>query len=188
MKSIVAGLCVLTLALIALAAPSIPTDVQLPGTQPLEVGQHNSPSVCKNCHGGTINPAFEPWQGWQGSMMSHASRDPLFWAALAIAEQDFLPHADPAERGGIGDFCLRCHVPNGWLQGRSTPTDGSAMLPANDSNGVECMHCHLLVDPDPPVNVAGTIEQQVPPFVANDGTDAWRGSGMYVLNSEGSRL
>lgn len=172
----------------ALAAPAVPTDVQLPGTQPFEIAAHSSPDTCKTCHAGTANPAFEPWTGWQGSMMSHAARDPLFWAALAVAEQDFLPDADPALRGGAGDFCLRCHLPNGWLGGRSTPTDGSAMDPATDANGVECMHCHLLVNPDPAVNVAGTVEQQVAPFVANDGSAGWHGSGMYVLNSEGTRL
>ena len=47
--------------------------------------------------------------------MAHASRDPIFWATVAIAEQAF---------DGAGDLCIRCHVPEGWLGGRSTPTDG----------------------------------------------------------------
>ena len=42
-------------------------------------------------------------------MMAQAGRDPLFWAALDVANND-VP--------GIGDFCLRCHSPAGWLDGR----------------------------------------------------------------------
>lgn len=177
-----------------IAAPTVPTDVQMPGTQPLDLADPSillSADECAACHKGVAanaDPAYEPWTGWQGSMMSHSARDPLFWSALAVVEQDFNPNADPALRGGAGDFCLRCHLPRGWVEGRSTPTDGSAMAPATDTNGVECIHCHLLVNPDPTVNVTGTVEEQTAPFVANDGADGWYGSGMYVLNSNGTRL
>jgi hypothetical protein len=74
---------------------------------------------------------------WQGTMMANASRDPLFWACLAIAEQD---------APGSGDLCLRCHIPKAWLDGRSDPTDGSAVLPS-DRSGVSCNFCHRMVDP-----------------------------------------
>ena len=171
-----------------LASPTVPTEVEQPGTQPGEVDAYTSPDTCRNCHGGTPNPDLEPYFGWQGSMMSNASRDPLFWAALAVVEQDFLPDDDPSLRGGAGDLCLRCHLPGGWLSGRSTPTDGSGMQTSTDVHGVECEHCHLLVDPDPPVNVSGTVEEQTAPYVANDGVNGYYGSGMYVINSEGSRL
>lgn len=176
----------------ALAAPTVPTDVQQPGTQPSQVPAYPSPvsgpGNCKACHGSTGNPDYEPSFGWQGSMMSHASRDPLFWAALAIVEQDFLPDPSPTQRGGAGDFCLRCHLPRGWLQGRSTPTDGSAMqnTTTGDVHGVECQHCHLLVNPDPPTNVPGTVEQQSAPFLAHDGSSGYYGSGMYVINNDAS--
>jgi hypothetical protein len=176
------------LAAVAMAAPTVPTDVEMPGTQPGEVPAYDPPTTCDNCHALTPQTETEPFFGWEGSMMAHSSKDPLFWAALAIAEQDFLPNADPNLRGGAGDFCLRCHMPNGWLGGRSTPTDGSGMIAATDSFGVECEHCHLLVNPDPPVNVPGTVEEQTAPYIANDGAEAYRGSGMYVVNSEGSRL
>jgi hypothetical protein len=180
----VAVLGTLGLIVVAVAAPTVPTEVQMPGTQPLEAPAYDlvSPSNCAGCHAGTPNPEFEPSTGWQGSMMAHSARDPLFWAALAVAEQSFLPGPDPETRGGVGDFCLRCHLPNGWLQGRSTATDGSAMQASTDANGVECMHCHALVDPDPPVNIEGTTEAQFAPFMANDGEIAWHGSGMYVVN------
>jgi hypothetical protein len=47
-----------------------------------------------------------------------SARDPLFRAALAIANQDI---------EGIGEFCLRCHAPRGWLEGRSRPADGAVL-------------------------------------------------------------
>ena len=43
-------------------------------------------------------------------MMAQSGRDPLMWAALAVANQD-APHS--------GETCLRCHLPKGWLEGRS---------------------------------------------------------------------
>jgi hypothetical protein len=89
-------------------------------------------------------------------MMAHAGRDPIFWATVAIAEQDF---------DGAGDLCIRCHSTGGWLAGRSTPTDGSG-LAAGDSDGVECDFCHKMTNPDNSEH-AGTM---FAPFVANEGT------------------
>jgi hypothetical protein len=89
----------------AYAATEVPTDVQMPGTQPGETGIE-SVSKCDNCHGNFASanePREEPWFNWAGSMMAHASRDPIFWATVAIAEQDF---------DGSGDLCLRCHLRN----------------------------------------------------------------------------
>jgi hypothetical protein len=184
---------VLTLALFALtpiflvfAAPTVPTEIEQPGTQPLE-----SPAFSSSCgcHYGTSNPQWEPGWGWEGNMMGNAGRDPLFWATLAIAEQDFLPNADPTQRGGAGDLCIRCHSVGGWIAGRSTPTDGSG-LDAADDRGVECEFCHLMVDPDQPLTIPGTTEEQNPPFEAFDPDtgEAYLGSGQWVLNSNGTRL
>lgn len=114
-----------------------------PGTQPNHITDTiDSPEQCLGCHSGysgQINQPieYEPWTGWAGSMMAQAGRDPLFYAALDIANAD-------AAFGG--DFCLRCHLPRGWLDGRSTPTDGSAMTP-EDQEGIQCEVCHRLVDP-----------------------------------------
>jgi MYXO-CTERM domain-containing protein len=69
--------------------------------------------------------------------MAHAARNPLFLAALSEAEKD---------HPGAGDFCLRCHAPEAWLEGRCFPTDGSALLP--DDGGVGCAVCHRM-DPSP---------------------------------------
>jgi len=111
-------------------------DFFLPGSQPNQSGSFNSmPNNC-GCHGG-YDIAVEPMHNWRGSMMSQAQRDPLYLAALTIANQD-------AEFSG--DLCIRCHSPRGWLSGRSTPTDGSS-LTADDREGVYCEFCHRAVKP-----------------------------------------
>ena len=179
-----------------LAAPTVPNEIKQPGTQPGEVAAFTSPDNCDNCHGGITQPTNpgteperEPGFGWRGGMMANAGRDSLFWATLAIAEQDFLPNADPALRGGAGDLCIRCHSVGGWTAGRSTPTDGSGLSATSDTDGVECEFCHLLVNPDPPVNIAGTVETYNPPFEPHDPTNGtYRGSGQYVINGGGTRL
>lgn len=179
---------VLGAALIAAwAAGTVPTDIKLPGTQQLEVPTYTSPDNCDNCHGGydaTVEPAFL----WRGGMMANALRDPLFWATVAVAEQDFLPGSDPATRGGAGDLCIKCHSVNGWMAGRSTPTDGSGLSATADINGVECEFCHLLVDPDQPLSISGTTEVQNAPFQAFDASETYRGNAEYVLNGNGTRL
>jgi hypothetical protein len=172
---------------LVLAAGTVPTEIEQPGTQALELGSGYSSSCA--CHYGTDNPQWEPGFGWEGNMMGNASRDPIFWATLAIAEQDFIPNADPAQRGGAGDLCIRCHSVGGWMNGNSTPTDGSGLADAED-RGVECEFCHFLVNPDEPVNIPGTSELQNPPFEAFDPVtgEAYRGSGQYVLEGNGIRL
>jgi hypothetical protein len=45
-------------------------------------------------------------------MMANAARDPVFFAALAVANQD-LP--------SVGTFCIRCHAPIGFVRGHATP-------------------------------------------------------------------
>ncbi len=164
------------------AANTVPTDVQMPGTQPGEVLSPLTPGSpvssrlsldpakqCSFCHA-KYNNAVESGHNWQGSMMSHAARDPIFWATLAVAEQDF---------DGSGDLCLRCHMSNGWLAGRSVPTDGSAMT-SRDVNGIECDTCHRMTNPD------GSEHKGVqnPPFIANnEGSPAvgYYGAAQYVM-------
>lgn len=121
--------------LVAAVATTI-EDFFMPGSQPGDSGNIEHPNKCDNCHGG-YDLAVEPAFNWRGSMMAQAARDPLFFACLAIAEQD---------APGSGDLCIRCHAPDGWLNGRSVPTDGSA-LNANDREGVQCDFCHKLVRP-----------------------------------------
>ena len=153
---------------LAVAADTVPPVIQLPGTQPQEVSNLESPDKCDNCHGG-YNTSVEPAFNWRGSMMANAGRDPIFWATLAVAEQDF---------DGAGDLCIRCHSTAGWLAGRSTPTDGSG-LAAGDGDGVECDYCHKLTNPDDS-EFLGVMN---PPFVANDSItgEGYYGSGMSSI-------
>jgi hypothetical protein len=108
----------------------------MPGTQPLEGAVMDDPDVyCATCHG-NFDPANEPWFNWRGSMMAQAARDILFFACMAIAEQDA-----PA----VGDICIRCHSPGGWQEGRAFDTSGD-LLNAKDRHGVHCDYCHRMVD------------------------------------------
>jgi hypothetical protein len=166
-------LLVATISLLAagllLAATIVPNEVQQPGTQPNQVGSLESPDKCDNCHGG-YNKAVEPAFNWRGSMMANAGRDPIFWATLAVAEQDF---------DGAGDLCIRCHSAGGWYGGRSTPTDGSG-LAAGDADGVDCDTCHTMTNPDNSEHLG----VMTAPFIANDKKSpatGYYGSGMLSL-------
>jgi hypothetical protein len=124
-----------------LSLAQVPTtllDFEMPGSQPGESGNLEHPDKCDNCHGG-YDPAVEPAFSWRGSMMSQAARDPFFYACVTISNQD-APE--------VGDLCIRCHSPAGWLEGRSLPTDGSS-LNSNDREGVQCDFCHKFVKPTP---------------------------------------
>ncbi len=122
------------------------------GTQPPLSQELKKPSDCRSCHGNFDQTRHtEPFPVWSGSMMAQASRDPVFWAQLDVANNDL---AD------AGDFCLRCHVPMGWLNERSEPplgsTDGCGFLGKlderdKDFEGVFCHQCHrMYVNPAPP--------------------------------------
>lgn len=115
--------------------PATHRDFFLPGTQPGTLQQAiPDPASCNVCHNEPI------YDAWRGSMMANAGRDPIFWAALEVANED-VP--------GVGDFCLRCHTPKGWLEGRSHPADGSALQAVDIHAGVACEICHRMVDPVP---------------------------------------
>jgi hypothetical protein len=147
------------LAFASHAAEVVPPEIQQPGTQPQEAGNFETPDRCDNCHAGydDLNPEYEPATGWRGAAMGNAGRDPIFWATLAIAEQDF---------DGAGDLCIRCHSASGWYAGRSTPTDASG-LQAGDDNGIDCDTCHVLTNPDNSEHL-GTMNS---PFIANCASD-----------------
>lgn len=142
------------------------------GTQPgLEYDLLGSQD-CSGCHAGGSTDAHFPFTGWSGSMMANATRDPLFWAALDVA------NADGAANGaeGIGEWCLRCHTPKGWYEGRVRKTaaipPGGTPLPGqvvdgfqgcllegspgywrddghNDFGGIGCHACHRVMAQGP---------------------------------------
>ena len=103
-------------------------------------------SKCSSCHAGGVDDNgahYRPWDSWSGTMMANAARDPLFLAALTVAEQD-LP--------GAGTFCLRCHTPQAFVRGDATPGLGTA-LTDDDKEGVACEACHRSVDPSQPLGM-----------------------------------
>jgi hypothetical protein len=141
----------------------------LPGTQPSEGGiKLDAAQVCSACHAQTANGRYDPYFSWQSGMMSLATKDPVFRAAMAIANQDVK---------GASEFCLRCHTPRGFLEGRLSPPDGSA-LAADDLQGVTCVLCHRLVDPRS--QEATWLAKSIPPGLGNammvvDPADVMRG-------------
>src|SRR5581483_8008807 len=147
------------------------------GTQPGLFDLVNSDN-CAGCHApATSSPpsasTFLPHSTWAGSMMANATRDPLFWAALDVANHD-VP--------GVGDYCLRCHAAKLWYEGRiakngagglndATRGPAGCLLngsydraddPGNDFSGVPCHYCHRLMPQGP---------RGEPGYVGN--ADAW---------------
>ena len=174
----------------AQAAAVVPNEIKMPGTQPNEVSNFESPDKCDNCHAGYNNlaPENEPATGWRGAAMGNAGRDAVFWATLGVAEQDF---------DGAGDLCVRCHSTGGWYGGRSTPTDGSG-LAASDDNGVDCDTCHSMTNPDNSDPILQGVMNT--PFTANcsddpidplgacsSSTEGYYGSGMLSIWGGGSQ-
>jgi hypothetical protein len=115
-------------------------DFALPGTQPGMLQENiDSPEDCRLCHTDYApTNENETWFAWRGSMMSQAARDPVFWAALDIANGD---------AAFSGDVCLRCHAPRGWLDGRVSSAPDGSQLNITDLEGVQCAVCHRMVDP-----------------------------------------
>src|SRR5204863_7235342 len=99
------------------------------------------------------------YETWVSSMMAQSGRDPLFYAGLTIANQD---SAD------AGQYCIRCHLPQGFLAGHSVPTDGSA-LTVEDRASVHCNFCHRVVDPIYNPGVSPTQDQGILDDLTNAG-------------------
>ena len=150
-----------------------------PGTQPNQLDEPLIPSQgCEFCHGGyddgNAEAIVQPHDGWKTSMMAQAARDPVWYAALTISNQDV---------NQSGEFCIRCHSPNAWLNGRSIPADGSD-FEINDFDGVNCHFCHRMVDP-----VAAPENPPQDDSVLADLTDppSHFGNAQYVIDPIGDR-
>ncbi|NOX59432.1 MAG: hypothetical protein GXP29_11330 [Planctomycetes bacterium] len=166
-------------------------DFFMPGTQP-GIGKGTDlqePLIgpfeqCAACHQAstptqTFNESTAQFDRWASSLMGQAMRDPIFLAALTIAEQD---------ASFSGDLCLRCHAPIGWAEGRvSAPglTDGSGLI-AKDINGVSCSVCHRLVDPIYKPGVSPVIDSGILAGVTG-GLPVNPGSGQLVLDPNDRR-
>ena len=146
-------------------------DFFFPGTQPNSLVEPILlPVTCDVCHSAPI------YDTWQGSLMGQAGRDPLMWAALAIANRD---------APGSGEYCLRCHTPKGWLEGHSGAADGSSLSPADLDTGVGCAVCHRMVEPDPvdgSLDEASTYDQSVRSALASKPPLDHTGSAMLIVD------
>jgi len=139
----------------ALPLATTSNDFFQPGTQPLmsDFAPLSPASQCSICHGQYEEYSYpkkgddpddiaflllnEPQRLWASTLLGQSARDPVFWAALSVANQA----AD-----GVGEFCMRCHVPNAFIGGTHVPADGSG-LQVHDMDGVSCDICHRMVDP-----------------------------------------
>jgi hypothetical protein len=137
------------------------------GTQPGLNYQLLSSETCATCHGadsyppGNTSATFRPYATWGGTMMANATRDPVFFAALDVANHD-VP--------GVGDYCLRCHTSSGWYGGHVVKAgfgdpDNNVTLGAagcllggaydwqdtvdSDYGGISCHYCHRLLPTGP---------------------------------------
>jgi hypothetical protein len=163
--------------------PTSPADFFQPGTQPVEDGDPFEPVITSNtcfvCHGEYLesdlpDPYQEPYDGWVSSLMAQSARDPVWHAALAIANQD----ANLA-----GEFCIRCHSPGAWLAGRSASGTTDEFIVegvVDDWDGVNCHFCHRVVNPvlepdSPDEDAAILAALQFPP-----GDE--RGNGRFVVD------
>ncbi len=138
--------------------------VTMPGTQPEDNRKFDKKELCGACHGDY--ETYSPYDTWKGSMMANATRDLETFACIAIQNKIF------EGKLAVGDLCLRCHTPKGWLEGRSEPPDGS-LLRGSDYDGVDCDFCHRQVDPFSKEGKTLTKDDVVR-----------RGTAQYVINAE----
>ncbi len=126
-------------------------------TQPGElVNPMLPPDNCVFCHDfdnpapAAAEPAWSPVRTWSGTMMANASRDPVFWAGVGVANQD---------APGETILCVRCHSPRAFLEGNGNATTMEE-LTVDQQSGVECEVCHRAMEDVgvPPGNAQYTID------------------------------
>jgi len=172
-----------TAVVVRAQAPTTLDNFFLPGTQPDRSGGVAFDPIltsfnCRYCHEGDLPKEVPVYTRWVGSPKAQAARDPVFHAAMAIANQD---------AAFAGDLCLRCHTPGGWLAGRSVPTDGSS-LRAEDFDGVTCNFCHRAVDPVFKPGISPPEDEPILTALADAGLlPADVGNGSYVVSATDAR-
>jgi len=122
--------------------PATEQDFLQTGTQPSPDAFDFQPILesnsCTYCHS-DYDIQDAPYDTWVVSLKGQSARDPVWHAALAIANQD-------VNLGG--ETCIRCHAPGAWLGGRSF--DGTTdHFQFSDFDGVNCNFCHRAVNPVP---------------------------------------
>lgn len=151
MAGLVAGGLAIAWSVTGQQVPTTALDFKMGGTQPGSLTMPLFSVVsCSNCHA-YYDEVKEPFGPWAASMMAQSARDPIFHAALAIANQD---------AAFAGELCLRCHTPQGWLGGRSSDPTGNSLIDT-DFEGVSCSACHRMVDPEYEVGVNPVEDEQI---------------------------
>ena len=128
----------------------------LPGTQPGQSAAAATTATCMPCHPDQVRQ-------WSGSMMGQSVRDPVFNAVLSVTSKATMPFGL-----AVGEYCLRCHAPTGWLMGR-TQSGSSQELTPTDLDEISCDYCHRSLDPLHP-DTSVIVSDTVPGY----------GNGMYV--------
>lgn len=89
-----------------------------------------------------------PYDLWRGTMMAHASKDPLFRAQMAVEVASF----PEGTRRAVESECMRCHAPLGYTEAidREEPADARLLDPEHRlywlaMDGVSCTLCHQIV-------------------------------------------
>jgi len=157
-------------------------DFHLSGTQIGDVQQSKikTSEFCVDCHGPVGLPApsvrdADPVWAWQGSLMAHAARDPLFFAQMTNANQDV---------ANAGYFCMRCHAPLSFVSGHAAEPSGRT-LDAYDADGITCHFCHSMVDPDYKVGVSPAEDEAILDGLAS--VPEHSANAMFVLDPLGRR-
>jgi hypothetical protein len=159
------------------APPSHPSQLEifLPGTPVGTVVTADPVNVCQECHESHYAPndtakadsiIVNIWPNWQGSMMAQAARDPIFYAQLAVSNNDRSSWAP-------GEYCIRCHSPMGWVIGHSEDYTGRSLV-GTDLDGVQCDYCHRSGDPMNPDSLMSNSSVPVPGY----------GNGMHMLQAQ----
>ena len=164
--------------------PATLQDFLQPGTQPdpsgLEFARIYPSTNCTFCHS-EYSPTFAPFDSWVTSAMAQSARDPVWHAALAIANQDV--HL-------AGEFCIRCHSPGAWLGGRSSSGTIDDFI-YDDFDGINCHFCHRVVNPvlgagsavGYPDNADPTPDVEIITALQADGLlPTGHGNGRYVVD------
>ena len=168
--------------------PTTAADFFLPGTQPETdpfLFNPITPSTsCTFCHS-EYNADTAPFDTWVVSLMAQSARDPVWHAALAIANQDVATS---------GQFCIRCHSPGAWIGDRASTGTLDEFMP-EDFDGINCNFCHRAVNPvlgvDSAVGYPGDPPSPDTPIInalANAGlVPTGAGNGRYVVDPQDSR-
>lgn len=129
--------------LVGAAALAVPASAGAAPTEPNTlVNPLFAPFACEFCHTyanavpDLAEPAYSPFISWQGSMMANSARDPVFWAGVAVADQD---------SPGNTELCIRCHSPRAFLEGNGSATSID-QLTTDQQSGVECEMCHRAME------------------------------------------